>query len=106
MLAFYNASPRRRILQPQSVVGCSGPTKDYEDIPVSEQMEGLSLNGDSTLDESGKPRLHLHTVLGRCNGSLLAGILRRGTFAPHLKSSSRKLRCICGASTTQSADNL
>ena len=81
-------------------------TKDFEDIPVSEQVEVLSLNGNITLDESGKPRLHLHTVLGRCDGSLLAGILRRGTCAPHLKSSSRKLRRICGASTTQSADYL
>ena len=26
--AFYNASRRRRILQPQSVVGCSGPTNE------------------------------------------------------------------------------
>jgi hypothetical protein len=46
MLAFYNASRGRRILQPQQIVGCSGPTKygpvqivAVEQVPVIPVLE-------------------------------------------------------------------
>jgi hypothetical protein len=37
--------------------------KEYERIPVSEQVEVLSLIGDIALDQ-GKPKVHAHVVLG------------------------------------------
>ena len=60
-------------------------SKDYEDIPVSEQVEVLSLNGDITLDETGKQKLHLHTVLGRRDGSTVGGHLKTGHVRPTLE---------------------
>lgn len=60
-------------------------TKSYEDIPVREQVEVLSLNGDITLDDGGKPKLHLHTVLGRRDGSTIGGHLKSGRVRPTLE---------------------
>lgn len=60
-------------------------TKAYEDIPVPEQVEVLSLNGDITLSEGDKPKLHLHTVLGRRDGSCVGGHLKSGTVRPTLE---------------------
>jgi predicted DNA-binding protein with PD1-like motif len=60
-------------------------TKAYRDIPVNEQVEVLSLNGDITLDESGRPKLHLHTVLGRRDGSALGGHLKSARVRPTLE---------------------
>ncbi len=60
-------------------------TKAYEEIPVSEQVEVLSLNGDIALDEYGRPKLHLHTVLGRRDGSTIGGHLMGGHVRPTLE---------------------
>jgi predicted DNA-binding protein with PD1-like motif len=60
-------------------------TRDYEDISVNEQVEVLSLNGDITLDESGRPKLHLHTVLGRRDGSTIGGHLKTRHVRPTLE---------------------
>jgi uncharacterized protein len=60
-------------------------TKAYEDIPVPDQVEVLSLNGDITLAEGGGPKLHLHTVLGRRDGSCVGGHLKTGTVRPTLE---------------------
>ena len=35
-------------------------TKQYEDLPVNEQVEVVSLLGDATRDEKGEPRIHAH----------------------------------------------
>src|SRR5690606_6751245 len=51
--------------------------KDYERIPVREQVEVLSLIGDVALAD-GKPKLHLHAVLGRRDGSAIGGHLLEG----------------------------
>jgi len=60
--------------------------KDYERIPVREQMEVLSLAGDITLDETGGgPKLHLHVVLGRRGGATLGGHLLEGRVRPTLE---------------------
>ena len=46
--------------------------KIYHRIPVSEQVEVLSLIGDvATFDE--KPVVHMHAVLGRSNGTTVGG---------------------------------
>jgi uncharacterized protein len=58
--------------------------KDYQHIPVDEQVEVLSLNGDVALD-GDQPKLHLHAVLGRRDGSTVGGHLLRATVRPTLE---------------------
>lgn len=60
-------------------------TKEYQVIPVRDQVEVLSLNGDITLDPSGRPKLHLHTVLGRRDGAALGGHLKEALVRPTLE---------------------
>jgi predicted DNA-binding protein with PD1-like motif len=59
--------------------------KAYQDIPVEEQVEVASLNGDIGVDEAGKPALHVHLVLGRRDGSALAGHLKSAEVRPTLE---------------------
>jgi predicted DNA-binding protein with PD1-like motif len=59
--------------------------KDYCRIPVREQVEVASLLGDIALSPDGKPALHLHAVLGRRNGSALAGHLAQAKVRPTLE---------------------
>jgi len=58
--------------------------KDYLRIPVQAQVEVLSLAGDVALD-GGKPKLHLHAVLGRRDGSTVGGHLLSGVVRPTLE---------------------
>lgn len=58
--------------------------KDYLRIPVEAQVEVLSLAGDVALD-GGKPKLHLHAVLGRRDGSTVGGHLLSGLVRPTLE---------------------
>lgn len=58
--------------------------KAYEPIEVDEQVEVLSLNGDVALD-GVKPRLHVHTVLGRRGGVACGGHLVEATVRPTLE---------------------
>ncbi|HET8747722.1 MAG TPA: PPC domain-containing DNA-binding protein [Ramlibacter sp.] len=58
--------------------------KDYLRIPVDAQVEVLSLVGDVALD-GGKPKLHLHAVLGRRDGSTVGGHLLSGVVRPTLE---------------------
>lgn len=60
-------------------------TKSYEEIPVDQQVEVLSLNGDIALDENDRPKLHLHTVLGRRDGSTVGGHLMGAHVRPTLE---------------------
>jgi len=59
-------------------------TKQYERIPVEEQVEVLSLVGDLALD-GDKPKLHAHAVLGRRDGSTVGGHLLEATVRPTLE---------------------
>ncbi|GIH17525.1 PPC domain-containing DNA-binding protein [Rugosimonospora africana] len=59
-------------------------SRQYLPIPVTEQVEVLSLVGD-VAGQDGKPRLHLHAVLGRRDGSTLGGHLLRGEVWPTLE---------------------
>ena len=59
-------------------------TKEYEEIQVDEQVEVLSLIGDITLYDS-RPKLHIHAVLGRRDGSVCGGHLLRATVRPTLE---------------------
>jgi predicted DNA-binding protein with PD1-like motif len=49
--------------------------KDYLKIPVREQVEVASLIGDVAEAPSGEPALHLHLVVGKRDGSAMAGHL-------------------------------
>lgn len=58
--------------------------KDYERIPVEEQVEVLSLVGDIAMD-GDQHKLHAHVVLGRRDGSTLGGHLLEARVRPTLE---------------------
>jgi predicted DNA-binding protein with PD1-like motif len=58
--------------------------KDYRRIPVTSQVEVLSLIGDVALDGS-KPKLHAHAVLGTEDGTACGGHLLEGHVWPTLE---------------------
>jgi uncharacterized protein len=58
--------------------------KEYEKIPVEEQVEVLSLIGDIALNE-GEPELHAHVVLGRRDGTTKGGHLLEAHVRPTLE---------------------
>lgn len=58
--------------------------KDYEKIPVNEQVEVLTLIGDVALHES-KPKIHAHVVVGKRDGSAHGGHLLQAYVRPTLE---------------------
>jgi predicted DNA-binding protein with PD1-like motif len=56
----------------------------YRDIPITEQVEVLSLVGDIALKGSD-PAVHAHVVVGRRDGSTVGGHLRRAVVWPTLE---------------------
>lgn len=76
--------------------------RDYHRIPVQGQAEVLSLDGDIALD-GARPKLHLHAVLGRRDGSTVGGHLLRATVRPTLEvllvESPGYLRRVCDPAT-------
>lgn len=74
--------------------------KDYDRIPVDEQVEVLALIGDLALD-GANPKLHAHVVLGRRDGSTVGGHLLEATVRPTLEvlliESPGYLRRVCDA---------
>lgn len=60
-------------------------TKEYLPIPVHEQTEVATLVGDIALDEDGVPSLHLHAVLGKRDGTAIAGHLANARVRPTLE---------------------
>ena len=59
--------------------------KEYLPIAVDEQVEVASFLGDIALGPDGKPAVHVHAVLGRRDGSALAGHLQEGYVRPTLE---------------------
>jgi predicted DNA-binding protein with PD1-like motif len=59
--------------------------KEYLPIPVDEQVEVASMVGDIATDESGVPALHIHVVLGKRDGTAVAGHLDRAHVRPTLE---------------------
>jgi hypothetical protein len=59
--------------------------KKYLRNPVSEQLEVASLLGDVALGADQKPALHVHAVLGKRDGSALAGHLLSAHVRPTLE---------------------
>jgi uncharacterized protein len=60
-------------------------SQSYDDIPIDDQSEVLSLIGDITLDEKGKPNPHLHAVLGLSDGHTRGGHFVKGYVRPTLE---------------------
>src|SRR5919109_1502080 len=58
--------------------------KEYKKIMVEEQVEVVSLLGDVAVGDQG-PTLHLHTVLGKSDGSTIGGHLLEGYVRPTLE---------------------
>jgi len=59
--------------------------KDYQKIPVDEQVEVVSLIGDIAQDDYGEPKVHAHVVLGKSDGTALAGHLLEAHVRPTLE---------------------
>ena len=59
--------------------------KSYLSNEVNEQVEVASLLGDVALAPSGEPSIHVHLVVGRRDGSALAGHLGSGQVRPTLE---------------------
>ncbi|MEK0083331.1 PPC domain-containing DNA-binding protein [Benzoatithermus flavus] len=59
--------------------------KQYQPIRVDEQVEVASMLGDIGVDDGGAPALHVHLVLGRRDGSAVAGHLVEATVRPTLE---------------------
>ena len=60
-------------------------TKKYIEHQIDEQTEVASMIGDVAIGEDEKPTLHIHCVLGRRDGSALAGHLIEGRVRPTLE---------------------
>ncbi len=58
--------------------------KEYEEIPVGEQVEVLSLVGDIAL-KGEEPQLHAHVVVGRRDGTAMGGHLLEAYVRPTLE---------------------
>jgi len=61
------------------------PTKKYQEIPLNEQVEVLTLAGDIAWTDDGKPVVHSHVVVGRSDGSTRGGHLRKAHVRPTLE---------------------
>lgn len=59
-------------------------TKKYQDLPVDEQVEVLTLTGDVALKD-GKPAIHAHVIVGRKDGSTRGGHLKKAYVRPTLE---------------------
>ena len=77
--------------------------KAYRKIPVAQQCEVLSALGDIAIDDSGKPSLHVHVVLGLSDGSTRGGHLLEGYVRPTLELILVETPAICGAKSVPSS---
>lgn len=58
--------------------------KEYQKIPVNQQVEVLTLVGNVTLDQH-EPKVHAHAVLGCSDGTTRGGHLLQGHARPTLE---------------------
>jgi predicted DNA-binding protein with PD1-like motif len=59
-------------------------TMTYQEIPVHEQIEVLSLVGNIALNK-GEPKVHAHVVLGRADGTTRGGHILQAHVWPTLE---------------------
>jgi predicted DNA-binding protein with PD1-like motif len=58
--------------------------KEYTKIPITEQVEVLSLVGDIAL-ENGEPKVHAHVVIGSADGRTRGGHIMEALVRPTLE---------------------
>lgn len=58
--------------------------KSYQDIPVNEQVEVLTMTGDISLKD-GQPKVHAHLIVGRSDGTTRGGHLKSAIVRPTLE---------------------
>jgi predicted DNA-binding protein with PD1-like motif len=58
--------------------------KEYQKIPITEQVEVLSLVGDVALND-GEPKIHAHVVVGRKDGTTRGGHILEAHVRPTLE---------------------
>ena len=58
--------------------------KSYQEIPIKEQVEVLSLVGN-IVEKDGKPMLHAHVVIGKPDGTAHGGHFLNGLVWPTLE---------------------
>ncbi|HEY2413664.1 MAG TPA: PPC domain-containing DNA-binding protein [Pirellulaceae bacterium] len=59
--------------------------KDYLQIPIEEQVEVVALIGDIAAGERGEPKVHAHVVVGKRDGTAMAGHLLKARVRPTLE---------------------
>jgi predicted DNA-binding protein with PD1-like motif len=59
--------------------------REYQELPVREQVEVVSLLGNVATGPEGEPTVHAHAVLGLRDGRALGGHLLRGVVRPTLE---------------------
>lgn len=59
--------------------------KKYHPIPVNEQVEVATLTGDIAIGPDGARALHVHLIVGKRDGTALAGHLDRAHVRPTLE---------------------
>jgi predicted DNA-binding protein with PD1-like motif len=59
--------------------------KEYQKIPLQEQVEVLSLIGDIALKEDGAPQVHAHVIVGDAKGLAHGGHLMEAHVWPTLE---------------------
>lgn len=59
-------------------------SRAYEDIPIREQVEVLTMTGNLARAE-GEPRIHAHLVVGRRDGTTRGGHLKEARVRPTLE---------------------
>lgn len=60
-------------------------SKSYTPIPVNEQVEVATLAGDIAIGPDGGASVHVHAVLGKRDGSAVAGHVEEGHVRPTLE---------------------
>ena len=58
---------------------------DYDEIPIDEQVEVLTLAGDIALTDDGTPKVHAHCVVGRRDGTTRGGHVLEAFVWPTLE---------------------
>jgi predicted DNA-binding protein with PD1-like motif len=59
--------------------------KDYNKIPIEEQVELMSLVGNIARDREGAPKIHAHVVVGKSDGTAHGGHLMDAHVRPTLE---------------------
>ena len=58
---------------------------DYDQIPINEQVEVLTLAGDIALKDDGTPKVHAHCVVGKRDGTAHGGHVLEALVWPTLE---------------------